>query len=142
MARIKWKNPNDQLRGTFCGLVYKVRNGQQHVYSQPEPKLPKNATREHRYKYHRDCMVQDCVATIQRIEYERGKQTFERMQQIADKYPAIKKAVERMYDDFLPKIGLARVKMQKAIIYWYCYKKLAPELELFKDNLPPEYQQC
>ena len=47
-----------------------------------------------------------------------------------------------MYNDFLPRLGHRETAMKGAIIYWYKFKRLAPELELFKDDLPAEYREC
>ena len=141
MARVTFKKGQRQeMHGTFCGLVYKQRNGQQYVYKLPLPVLPKKPTVEQQNKYIKDCVVQGCVSDIQRRLYEQGEQSVARMQEIADRYAAIKKAAERIYDDFKPFFkGKAINKLDKAIVFWFCYKELVPELDLFRDNLPDTY---
>ena len=143
MARVTFKQGQRQeLRGTFCGLVYRNRYGKQFVYQQQQPVLTPKATKEQKAKYEKDCMIQRCVANIQRCIYEQGKPSLERMQQLADKFHAIKKACERMYDDFLPvfrKNGRTD-KLEEAINYWYLYKRMPPQLDLFSDQIPEDYK--
>ena len=129
-----------QLHGTFDNMVYRFINGKQHVRKLSDPVLTNNPTKEQQDKYDKAVMVQNCVAQIQRFKLYQGFQTVERMQLIADEYPAIKKAVERMYDDFRKYFTGSRSKLHGAIIYWYTCKKLPPQLELFRDELPDEYK--
>ena len=128
MARIIWKEKGAELRGTLCGIVYKVVNGKQRAYVLPQPEDPRGST------------VYWCVRVIQRRALECTGGTVADRQRIADEYAAIKKAVERMFDDFLPVFRANRSMIGKAIAYWYEYKKLPPELDLFTDKLPTEYR--
>jgi cellobiose phosphorylase len=143
MARVTFKNGQQQeLRGTFCGMVFQNRNGKQFVYQQQQPVLAKKATKEQKAKYEKDCTIQRCVAHIQRSIYEQDKPSVARMQQVADKFHAIKKACERMYEDFLPvfRKNKRTAKLEMAINYWYLYKRMPPTLDLFTDQLPDEYK--
>ena len=135
MARIKWKNPNNQLRGTFGGLVYKMRYGKQFVYSQPMPYLPKHPTKEQKAKHERLCIIQDCVCEIQLFEYAQGIPTVERMQQIADKYNTIRISCERLYDRIWPRFRSEGnwIKLKDTIVYWYKFKKFPPEFDFLLD---------
>ena len=127
MARITFKNPNDHLSGTLCGLVYKNRNGKNFVYSQPEPVLPKRPTKEQRLKYRKDCVVQNCVSLIQSDMLDRRKLSIPEMQRVADMHNAIRTTVCRWYDYYRPyfKTDFA---LEKAIVYYYHTKNLPPEL--------------
>ena len=135
-------NPGElqQLHGTFGGFVYRFTYGKQRMHVQPEPLLPKNANKKQREAHNKAVTVLTCIAEIQLTQYRQGEQTVARMQQIADEYAAIKKAVERMYDDFRPYFGAMKEKLGEAIVYWYCCKRLPPKLELFRDELPKEYK--
>ena len=141
MARLTFKEPDKTLSGTFCGMIYKVLYGKQHIYSLPEPQLPKNPTPKQLRQYNRSLTVAECVAQIQKDEFARMKPGVDNMQLVADHYPAIKKAVERMYDDFYPVFFRSHGKLTGAIIYWYEFKRLPPELDLFTDRLPDPYRE-
>ena len=130
MASIKWNEEGAELRGTLCGIVYKVVNGKQRAYVLPKPDNHKGAT------------VHDCVRIIQRDALRRTAETVADRQRIADEYAAIKKAVERMYDDFLPVFRTNLGNLETAIIYWYECKRLPPQLDLFTDKLPMQYREC
>lgn len=128
MARITFKQGEVQeLHGTFCGLIYTLRGGRQFVKAQKPATCIAGS------------IIQDCVKSIQSTMFSRTDKSVREMQRIADDYPAIKKACERMYKDFLPVFGAKFAKMQKAIVYWYCNKRLPPELDLFCDKLPDTY---
>ena len=141
MARITFKNPNDHLSGTLCGLVYKNRNGKNFVYSQPEPVLPKRPTKEQRLKYRKDCVVQNCVSLIQSDMLDRRKLSIPEMQRVADMHNAIRTTVCRWYDYYRPyfKTDFA---LEKAIVYYYHTKNLPPQLALFEDELPMQKIQA
>ena len=117
MARVIWKNPCARLHGTLCGVIYKVRYGRQHAYVPP---LPGNFIAR---------VTQRCVADIQQRKLMRTSQTPQDMQRIADEYPAIKIAVERMVLDFHPMFGDEEDKLRNAVVYWYLFNKLPPELD-------------
>ena len=117
MARVILKDKNATVRGALCGLIYKYRNGTQYVYMAAQPKT------------FRGRIVYQSVAKIQRYKLERTDQKGADMQRIADEYQAIKKAVERMYEAFEPVIGKKFDKLVEAIVYWYCYKRVPPELD-------------
>ena len=131
-----------ELHGTFGGMVYRYSYGKQRMHMVAMPRLAKDANKKERERHEKECIVRECVAEIQLVEYRQGAQTVARMQQIADEYAAIKKAVERMYDDFQPYFGAMKEKLGEAIVYWYCCKRLPPKLELFRDELPKEYREC
>ena len=142
MANVIFKDGEVQeLHGTFGGMVYRFSYGKQRMHMQALPGLAENAGRKERERHERECIVLDCVAEIQLTEYRQGAQTVARMQEIADEYAAIKKAVERMYDDFRPYFGARKEKLGEAIVYWYTCKRLAPKLDLFRDELPKEYRE-
>ena len=141
MAKVEFRQGERQeLHGTFGGMVYRYTYGKQRVHTQPAPELPENASKEQLEKHEKETSVQLCVAQIQLTAFSQGAQTVARMQEIADKYPAIKKAVERMYEDFKKYFRHSKSGLEEAIVYWYCYKRLAPKLDLFKDELPKEYR--
>ena len=129
MARVKWKKDGERLHGTLCGVVYRVVNGKQHAHIAAPA------------SDHRGRTVQECVRVIQCHALERTASKAEDRQRIADEYPAIKKAVERMYEDFAPMFSPDDRKLQEAIVYWYEFKKLPPEFALFVDELPTEYRE-
>ena len=142
MANVIFKaGERQELHGTFGGMVYRYSYGKQRMHMMAMPRLAKDATKAQRERHEKECMVLECVAQIQLAEYRQGAQTVARMQEIADEYQAIKKAVERMYDDFKPYFKQNSTGLAGAIVYWYSCKRLPPKLDLFRDELPKEYRE-
>ena len=125
MAKVIFKESGARLHGSLCGCTYRVRAGKQFMHLQPVPAR------------FRDRIIHNATAGIQRNMLNRTPQSVADMQRIADQYPAINKAAERMFDAFRPIFGRSEERLTHAIIYWYCFRRLPPELDLFTPQLPP-----
>ena len=127
MARVTFKDPKATLRGTFCGMEYRVRNGQTFVYAQRQPYLPKKPTAVQRARYRRKCVLQRAVCEIQERIYRQVSPSMARMQAIADMYHAIYQHCDERYEAWRYRFE-SDSKLTEAIAYWYITERYSPEL--------------
>ena len=133
MANILFRPDQQQtLSGTLCGMIYRTRNGKTTVFTEPEPFLPIKHTSAQRLKYHKDCVVQDCVRQIQAHILARTDRSVAEMQRVADMHNAIRTTVTRWYDKYKPYFRTDSA-LTKAIVYYFRTKNLPPRLALFDD---------
>lgn len=141
MARVTFKDPDNHLSGTLCGMVYRTRNGKTVVHAEPEPVLPKLPTPEQRLKYRKEYVVVNAVRMIQSHILAQTDRSVPQMQRVADMHNAIRTTVTRWYDYLRPHFA-SDVVLVGAIVYYFRCKHLPPRLQLFEDDLPMDKIQA
>ena len=119
MAQVIFKQGQQQtLSGTFCGMVYRTRQGRTTAFFQAEPFLPAHPTAAQKAAYRRKCVLQAAVSLIQADIYKQGEPSVARMQQIANLYHAIYQHCDERYDEWRHRFTSDN-RLAQAIAYWY-----------------------
>ena len=107
-----------ELHGTFCGMVYRRTAKDETVVH-----LQRASTDE------RVETVRRAVMIAQRVMYDQGEETVERMQEISDSYHAMRQVMNDWYDEYAARIR-DMDKRAEAMAINYSNKFAAPKLDL------------
>ena len=127
MAKIEFKDPQAQLRGTFIGMTYRVINGVQYATLQLPDPLPNNPTAIDLERYRKQQVTMWAVGSIQMMFFEQGTDhSIRRKQELSDNYNTYMHHACRKYDEWRNRFDEDK-RFARAIAYWYVTKRISPE---------------